>query len=241
VNKSWSCPFCGRDTTITDSNVSGSVHAFSCGNSEDVELWLDTSVIVCPNDRCRQYVVEASLFRTSMGSARRKRDTPAIANWTLRPKSLAKILPDYIPKPIIDDYEEACLILVDSPKASATLSRRCLQGMIRDYWKISKPRLIEEINALRGIIDESTWYAIDAVRSIGNIGAHMERDIDLIIDVDPGESAILIQLLETLFKEWYINRFERDQQMKQIVAIAQSKQSQKSPPAQPSVPNKATP
>ena len=31
------------------------------------------------------------------------------------------------------------------------------------------------------------WQAIDAVRSIGNIGAHMEKDINLIVDVDPEE------------------------------------------------------
>ncbi|MCB1884663.1 MAG: DUF4145 domain-containing protein [Geminicoccaceae bacterium] len=28
-----------------------------------------------------------------------------------------------------------------SPKASATLSRRCLQSMIRDFWTISKDTL----------------------------------------------------------------------------------------------------
>ena len=36
-----------------------------------------------------------------------------------------------IPIPqLMDDYEEACAIVNLSPKASATLSRRCLQGMI---------------------------------------------------------------------------------------------------------------
>jgi hypothetical protein len=72
--------------------------------------------------------------------------------------------------------------------------------------------------------------AIDAVRSIGNIGAHMEKDINLIIDVDPGEAEVLIQLLETLFKEWYVNRNDREEQMRQIVAIAKSKSAQKVKP-----------
>jgi hypothetical protein len=47
-------------------------------------------------------------------------------------------LPDYIPEQIKDDYYEACSILNLSPKASATLARRCLQGMIRDFWGITK-------------------------------------------------------------------------------------------------------
>lgn len=42
-------------------------------------------------------------------------------------------LPEYIPSAIRSDYMEALSIVDASPKASATLSRRCLQGMIHDY------------------------------------------------------------------------------------------------------------
>jgi hypothetical protein len=153
---------------------------------------------------------------------------PPLQTWDIRPRSKAKPLPNYIPVPIVRDYEEACLILADSPKASATLSRRCLQGVIRDFWGISKDRLIDEIKELKDKVDASTWKAIDSVRSIGNIGAHMEKDINLIVDVDPGEADVLIRLLETLFKDWYVNRHERDEQIKEIIAIAKAKADQKS-------------
>lgn len=72
------------------------------------------------------------------------------------PISLAKVYPDYIPQAIRSDYEEAHAILNLSPKASATLSRRCLQGMIRDFWGISKARLVDEIDALKESVDPST-------------------------------------------------------------------------------------
>ena len=101
-----------------------------------------------------------------------------LLTWPLRPQSSAKAFPAaIIPQVLINDYEEACSIKNLSPKASATLSRRCIQGIIRDFWKITKSRLLDEINELEGKIDAQTWQAIDAVRSVGNIGAHMEKDI----------------------------------------------------------------
>jgi Domain of unknown function (DUF4145) len=50
-------------------------------------------------------------------------------SWTLLPPSSAKPQPDCIPQPIRDDYYEACSIRDLSPKASATIIRRCLQGI----------------------------------------------------------------------------------------------------------------
>ena len=146
-----------------------------------------------------------------------------LLNWSLRPASAARSYPDYIPAPLRQDYEEACAIRDISPKASATLSRRCLQGIIRDYWDITKPRLIEEIAALQSITDPLTWSAIDAVRSIGNIGAHMEKDINLIIEVDPKEASMLIGLIETLFKDCYIARHQREEHLKAITEVAETK------------------
>jgi hypothetical protein len=40
--------------------------------------------------------------------------------------------PIEVPKEFADDYNEACLILEDSPKSSAALSRRCLQHILRE-------------------------------------------------------------------------------------------------------------
>jgi len=150
-----------------------------------------------------------------------------IYSWSLVPQSCAKPWPDYIPKPIVSDYNEACLISKLSPKASATLSRRCLQGMIRDYWKVSAPKLATEIDKIKDKVDSDTWDAIDAVRKVGNIGAHMEKDIGLIIDVEPEEAELLIGLIETLIKEWYITREERKKRIAAIKTMAEVKHVQK--------------
>lgn len=150
-----------------------------------------------------------------------------VNTWNLVPGSQAKVFPEYVPSVIIDDYREACLIKELSPKASATLSRRCIQGIIRDHWGIKKNRLIDEIEAIKGKVDPLTWDAIDAVRKIGNIGAHMEKDINVIIDVEPDEAALLVELIEVLIYDWYITSYERKQRFQNIVGISDSKTRQK--------------
>jgi hypothetical protein len=188
----WECPYCNHITTITDSNYHSDVHFFMHGN-KDGRLGILTRATICPNIECKEYAIDAYLYKANLDVNGRNiiEGSPLIA-WQLRPQSKSKTFPSYIPSPILKDYEEACLINQLSPKASATLSRRCLQGIIRDFWGIKKARLIDEINELKAKIDHVTWDAIDAVRSIGNIGAHMEKEINLIIDVEPDEAELLI-------------------------------------------------
>lgn len=228
----WSCPFCNTHATITASNRSSSHLKFDDG-AKDGPYSLLVNVITCPNKACREYEIKAFIRKmhsdTTFGAVFEK--------WQLRPQSHAKPFPDFIPKPILDDYSEACAIRDLSPKASATLSRRCLQGIIRDFWGISKPRLVDEIEALKSQIDHSTWQAIDAVRSIGNIGAHMERDINLVVDVEPKEAQLLTELIEILLNDWYVARRTREMHFSNIVTLAKSKEEQKDQ-RQPAVPAK---
>ena len=228
---SWNCPFCNQPTTITDTNTNTNTHEFSHMNKDGL-LRLKTQVIVCPNLECREYAIVASLYKTENISPVNSPPymmlvEPALMTWTLRPKSGAKPFPAYIPKAILDDYIEACLIVCDSPKASATLSRRCLQGMIRDFWGIKDTTLALEINALQGNIDSTTWAAIDAIRGVGNIGAHMEKDINVIVDVELEEAQQLIGLIEFLLKDWYVVRHEREEHKKRVIALGVAKAAAK--------------
>jgi len=98
--------------------------------------------------------------------------------------------------------------------------------------------LIDEISALREAVDTGaaprgvtieSVDAIDHVRKIGNIGAHMEKDVDLIIDIDPDEAQILIELIEMLFDEWYVEQHNRTERLKKIAAIGAEKSAAKVP------------
>jgi len=142
------------------------------------------------------------------------------------PTSLAKQFPEYIPEAIKEDYEEAYSIVNASPKASATLSRRCLQGMIRDFWGISENNLYEEINKIKDKVTASQWKAIDAVRSIGNIGAHMKKDINEIVNIEPDEAEKLLKLIELLINKWYIARYDEEELTESIVEIKEQKKEE---------------
>lgn len=221
----WTCPYCNRDTTITDSNYSSDSHIFE-HNNKDKDLVLNTEVIVCPNSKCKEYTIIARLNKKRWDNGWKIEKNP-LMTWQMKPNSSAKPFPNYIPQAIISDYNEACLIRDLSPKASATLSRRCLQGIIRDYFGVVEKRLIDEINAIKDKMDPLTWEAIDAVRKIGNIGAHMEKDIDLIIDVEPKEAQLLIGLIEILLKDLYITRHERQKHLESIIGVAAQKADEK--------------
>lgn len=228
--QSWDCPYCNRVATIGNDNISANAYSFD-DNNKHGRLVFEAQAVTCPNPECREYVLMAALYKAvgAPGGGWRKGDH--MKGWRLRPESAAKPFPDYIPAPLRADYTEACLIRDLSPKASATLSRRCLQGIIRDFWGVKKPSLYEEINAIQDKVDPAIWQAIDAVRSIGNIGAHMEKDINLVIDVDPDEAQTLIRLIEVLFEEWYIRRKQREEHLASIVAIADAKKTLKAPKA----------
>ncbi|VFB09265.1 Uncharacterised protein [Aeromonas salmonicida] len=227
VKFSWLCPYCNRNATITDSNFTSAVHFFDHDN-KDGKLGIQTEVITCPNADCREYMITGSLHESYFNGHHRVIQDELLMSWSMKPSSLAKQFPTYIPKVIIDDYEEACLIRDLSPKASATLSRRCLQGIIRDFWGCKKGRLVDEINSIKEKVDPITWQAIDSVRSIGNIGAHMEKDINLIIDVESEEAQLLIGLIEILIKDWYVAKHERQKHLESIIGVAKQKIDEKS-------------
>jgi len=222
---SWRCPYCKHHATITDDNYSVGDHRFSMRN-KDGSLQLHSVVIVCPNRECMEYTISAEL-RPYHYQAGQYTFGDVLGTWSLRPASQAMTLPGYVPAPIVQDYTEACAIRGLSPKASATLSRRCLQGMIRDFFGVSKSRLVDEIEAIRDKVSPTTWESIDAVRTIGNIGAHMEKDINIIVDVEAQEAGLLIELIESLIEDWYVARDAQEKRAARIKEVAADKAAAK--------------
>lgn len=220
----WTCPHCERAVTISPERQSIDVDTLHIANI-DGQRSLQTQYIVCPNPECRRFTLTATLSESRASPSGRPHMSKILKEWSLVPSSASKHFPDYIPQAIRDDYAEACLIRDLSPKAAATLSRRCLQGILRDFWQVKPGRLVDEIDQIEEKVDTDTWNAINAVRKLGNIGAHMEKDINVIVEVEPNEAALLIGLVETLLKEWYVARESRKSRMEAVIAAAAAKKT----------------
>lgn len=107
-----------------------------------------------------------------------------------------------------DDYNEACLVLPFSPKASAALSRRCLQNIIRMKENIKKKNLMLEIDELVSLNKLPSFLSenLQTIRGFGNIAAHgMEDQVSgQILDVEPEEADFLLDILELMFDFYFV-------------------------------------
>lgn len=240
----WRCPYCERSQTVTGANFHTDYQWLPIGPTADGLMTIDYKAIRCANPACLKMTISVSIQ-----SAARIPVTGGVTfgkpvfQKQIMPDSSARNFPDYIPKPLLDDYREACLIRDLSPKAACTLARRCIQGMIRDFCGISERTLFAEIQTLKDQVDEGrappgvtieTVLAMDSVRSVGNIGAHMEADINVVVDVDSTEAAALISLIEMLFEDWYVARHSRQQRFAEVARIAANKSEARAAP-QPGV------
>lgn len=211
----YTCPFCNQSQSYYSRLTYGAVDNQIYNEGSGVvkgyeEAYFNIYTLSCTNKACHKRSVIA-INRTSGKQI------------DIYPQNVYRHFPDYIPQQIRDDYEEASQIIDKSPKAAATLLRRCLQGMIRDFWGVSEKRLIDEINAIKDKVTPSQWKAIDGLRHIGNIGAHMEKDANLIVDVTSDEATKLLKLIELLLEKWYISRQEEEELYDSIVTIADEK------------------
>lgn len=227
----WTCPYCSHYQTVAEAKCDVQVHRISVGETCDGNaVGVELQSIGCSNPSCKNVTIRLLYGTVTWDASWRLKSI--LLNAPIKPESSARPLPSVIPDPIARDYLEACRIATLSPKASATLARRCLQGMIRDFCGIAKPTLHQEINELkkqfdvgnapRGVSEES-FDAIEAIRKLGNIGAHMEKDINVIVDVEPDEAELLLNLVENLFEEWYIARQKRQERLARVTASVEQK------------------
>lgn len=52
----------------------------------------------------------------------------------------------------------------------------------------------------------------------------MEKDIDVIVDVEPEETRLLIGLSETLVDDWYVTRHDCQSRLAKLKSVSQDKQ-----------------
>jgi Domain of unknown function (DUF4145) len=113
-----------------------------------------------------------------------------------------------VSKEFAEDYIEASLVLVDSPKASAALSRRLLQHILREKAGVKHSDLAKEIDEVisNNSLPSHLAEAIDAIRNIGNFAAHPMKSTSSgeIVPVEIGEAEWTLDVLDGLFDFYFV-------------------------------------
>ena len=153
---------------------------------------------VCPT--CKQLICR--LERSSLGGRQ------VLERIVAYPKGTARPVPVEVEDEFANDFREACLVIGDSEKASAALSRRCLQNLLHEKAKTKAKDLAPQIQEVldSGKLPSHLEDAIDGVRVIGNFAAHPIKSAHTgeVIEVEPGEAEWLLETLEGFFDFYFV-------------------------------------
>jgi Domain of unknown function (DUF4145) len=126
----------------------------------------------------------------------------------------SRVVAEEVDATYADDFREAAATLYVSPKASAALSRRLLQRLLREKGGVKPANLMAEIDEVRemkvlpvGLADE-----LHAIRHVGNFAAHPLKDTETeaVADVEEGEAEWLLELLDELLDAFIVAPAKRE-------------------------------
>lgn len=202
------CPHCGiafhADWKITPISEQQKIPV-GVASLADTMGWY-SKVVVCPS--CKEDTIDIlKVYQRALSS-----EPTQLVNLRAFPVTTnRRPTPPEVPPHIREDYEEACRVIPISEKASAALSRRCLQAVLSDQGYQQRD-LSLQIDALLTNPDPSKSLptlikeTVDAIRNFGNFSAHTitDRTTLQIIQVEPHEAEWCLEILEELFDYYYV-------------------------------------
>ncbi len=136
------------------------------------------------------------------------------------PQSKSSQIGEEVPEHYSKDFAEAAEVLPISAKASAALSRRILQDVLREELGIKKANLVKEIEEFIQRSDVPTYLgdAVDAVRNVGNFAAHPLKDTNTgeVVEVEAGEAEWLLEVNESLFDFVFVQPQRLEERKKKL-------------------------
>ena len=185
------------------------------GNDAD-GAWL-FSGLLCPRAECNRFILYLKKGKKDILFSSDKPPTATFITSESRLIYPQTVLPSFIsadmPEEIKKNYTEATKCLTMSPNASAALSRRCLQSILRKRAALEIPnfregKLTEEIDQ---VIKSNTLHfnlneMLRGIQIIGNFAAHPEESkfTGLIMDVDPDEAEFSLKVIDRLLSYYYV-------------------------------------
>lgn len=195
------CPHCNVEVNDSFELLETFYNSLSNVNLEEWAVFK----MLCPNTDCKKAIIDIQCYKLDVNRNKiaTKINIRAYPLTNGRPP-----VPSEVSEKIAQDYTESCLVLSLSPKASAALSRRCLQNLLREKARVTKKDLAKEIQEVidSGNLPSYLSESIDAIRNIGNYAAHPLKSTASgeILDVEPGEAEWALDVLEQLFDFYYV-------------------------------------
>lgn len=201
------CPFC--HVTIHEHWQRGGITV------NDSTQSIGLKYMACPS--CKNIILELLINSPYPLEGRPRCKYIAAPRFPNLPPSAAEV-PDVL-KVI---YTEACATLSVSAKASAALSRRILQTVLKergydnDNLATQIQSVLDEQDA-RKALPSALHATVDAIRNFGNFSAHPITDKTSlqVIDVEPEEAEWCLDIIADLFDHYYVKP-----------ALAQKKQAE---------------
>jgi hypothetical protein len=129
----------------------------------------------------------------------------AVIAW---PRNAARPVPKEVDERFSADFREAAATLSISPKASAALSRRVLQDVLRERAGAKPSNLNSEIQEVIDSGKAPSWLVenLDAVRAVGNFAAHPIKSTNTgeVVEVETGEAEFLLDVLDGVFDFYFV-------------------------------------
>lgn len=212
------CSKCGQQSKLAQGDQAGGFLPIDLEQDVlpyDHQIGLGHKVMVCPN--CNDIHLAVSLNKAD-GKPEKLKIGAELESWQLMPSSNAQKQPSYIPKAVVNDYEEAYQVLESSPRASASFARRALQKMIRNFHNAKDENLLLELQSLEPLVTADEWQALKGLMAKGKTADHMKQDTNQIVEIDDGEAERLIAVVEYLFEQWYVRRKDSQDSLKKLQA-----------------------
>jgi hypothetical protein len=212
----WQCPACGLTVDADGTREQRAVTTVLAENASGPRSF-HVVAVACTNRLCRELSVTVQMFAVEEdASGTLGEGSQVLREWNLLPGPKGRALPHYVPDAIAREFEQASQIVQIAPAAAATLARRCLQALVRDFWGVKQTFLAQELEQIRERLERETWEAIQTVRETGRIGSHFEKGANVIVGVEPNEPEMLLNLIEYLVEDWYGARRRRQARLASI-------------------------
>ena len=197
-NSKAECPHCHTVVQFPHTDNIENVEVFQHSVEE-----MRITVVRCPSCHRLAVTIESGKFE-GVGSGSHKFESDN--EYVVWPIQYVRPIPSEVPEHIAIDYHESAAVLNISPKASAALSRRCLQTILREAGGANQKNLVDQIEHATKNLPGYITKNIDAIRNIGNFAAHPTKDSSSgeIVEVEPGEAEWNLDVLDMLFDFYYV-------------------------------------